>query len=71
MNKQMYKELLSESYNETSYYKAIVNKVETMTKDYPNDMQLGAAVRRFLTEEFWKLPQKERKSKWQKELDKI
>ena len=47
------------------------NLLKLAVKKYPNDMQLGAAVRRFLTEEFWKLPQKERKSKWQKELDKI
>ena len=41
----MYKELLSESYNETSYYKAIIDKIETMAKDYPNDMQLGKRIR--------------------------
>ena len=51
--------------------KSELQVVKSLVKKYPNDMQLGAAVRIFLTEEFWKLPQKERKSKWQKELDKI
>tara|TARA_Y100000310_G_C20474674_1_gene711804 strand:+ start:286 stop:444 length:159 start_codon:yes stop_codon:yes gene_type:complete len=51
--------------------KTEIQIIKDLVKKYPNDFQLGAAVRRFLTEEFWKLPQKERKSKWQKELDKI
>ena len=45
--------------------------IKDLIKKYPNDMQLGRAVRRFITEEFWKLPKKKQKSKWQKELDKI
>jgi hypothetical protein len=45
--------------------------IKDLIKKYPNDMQLGSAVRRFITEEFWKLPKKKQKSKWQKELDRI
>ena len=45
MDKQMYKEILSDSISETTYYKKIVEKVEQLVKDEPNDMQLGARIR--------------------------
>ena len=45
--------------------------IKELVKKYPNDFQLGSAVRRFITEEFWKPPKKKQKSEWQKELDKI
>lgn len=51
--------------------KTEIQIVKDLVKKYPNDFQLGAAVRRFLTEEFWKLPKKIRKSKWEKELNRI
>jgi hypothetical protein len=51
--------------------KTEIQIIKDLVKKYPNDFELGSAVRRFLTEEFWKLPKKVRKSKWQKELDKI
>ena len=45
--------------------------IKELVKKYPNDFQLGSAVRRFITEEFWKLSKKKQKSEWEKELDKI
>ena len=45
--------------------------IKDLIKRYPNDMQLGNAVRRFITEEYWKLSKEKQKSKWEKELDKI
>ena len=59
--------------------KSELEVVKSLVKKYPNDMQLGAAVRRFLTEEYWiqRSRTKEFKSlktyesKWLDELDKI
>ena len=57
--------------------------VKSLVKKYPNDKQLGGAVRRFLTEDYWirksasKEFSKEFKSlktyekKWLEQLDKI
>ena len=53
--------------------------VKSLVKKYPNDMELGAAVRRFLTEDYWikRSSTKEfqvmktYESQWMKELDKI
>jgi len=45
MDKGQYKELLSNAISENSYNKKIVEKVETLVKDYPNDMQLGEKIR--------------------------
>jgi|TARA_R110000824_G_scaffold393472_1_gene592633 hypothetical protein len=33
--------------------KSELQVVKSLVKKYPNDMQLGAAVRRFLTEDYW------------------
>ena len=59
--------------------KSELEVVKSLVKKYPNDMQLGAAVRRFLTEEYWiqRSRTKEFKrlktyeSKWLEELDNI
>ena len=59
--------------------KSELQVVKSLVKKYPNDMQLGAAVRRFLTEDFWiqKSRTKEFKSlktydqEWIDQLDKI
>lgn len=59
--------------------KSELQVVKSLVKKYPNDMQLGAAVRRFLTEDFWirKSKTKEFKSlktyekKWLEQLEKI
>ena len=53
------------------YMKTQLQIIKELVKKYPNDFQLGSAVRRFITEEFWKLPKKKQKSEWEKELDKI
>ena len=53
--------------------------VKSLVKKYPNDKQLGGAVRRFLTEDYWirKSRTKEFKSlktyekEWLDQLDKI
>ena len=50
--------------------KSQLHIVKDLIKKYPNDMQLGAAVRSFLTEDYWKRPRKKQKSKWEKELSK-
>ena len=51
--------------------KSRIEVIKELVKKYPNNYQLGSIIRRYITEEYWKLPQKEQKSKWQKELDKI
>ena len=59
--------------------KSELQVVKSLVKKYPNDMQLGAAVRRFLTEDFWiqKSKTKEFKSlktyesEWLEQLEKI
>ena len=53
------------------YMKTQLQIIKELVKKYPNDFQLGSAVRRFITEEFWKLSKKKQKSEWEKELDKI
>ena len=53
--------------------------IKSLIKKYPNDFQLGAAVRRFLTEDYWIRrsstkefqDMKTYESQWMKELDKI
>ena len=45
MDKGQYKGMLSDAISENSYNKKIVEKVETLAKDYPNDMQLGKKIR--------------------------
>jgi hypothetical protein len=59
--------------------KSELQVVKSLVKKYPNDMQLGAAVRRFLTEDYWiqKSRTKEFKSlktyekEWLEQLEKI
>ena len=51
--------------------KSRIEVIKELVKKYPNNYQLGSIIRRYITDEYWKLPQKEQKSKWQKELDKI
>ena len=34
--------------------KSRIEVIKELVKKYPNDYQLGSAVRRFLTEDFWK-----------------
>ena len=51
MDKQGYKDMLAESWGETSKYKEIVRKVEQMVKDEPNNMKLGKIIRQL----YWEL----------------
>jgi hypothetical protein len=59
--------------------KSELQVVKSLVKKYPNDMELGRAVRRFLTEDYWirKSASKEFKSlktyekEWLEQLDKI
>ena len=46
-----YKELLSEAVSENTYNQKIVEKVQNLVEDYPNNMQLGKKVR----ELYWSL----------------
>jgi len=47
MDKSSYKEMLSDSYNETSKLKDILKTIQTMVHDEPNNMQLGKKIRSF------------------------
>ena len=54
MDKQVYKDMLADSYSETSKYKEIVRTVEQMVKDEPNNMKLGKIIRQL----YWDLKDK-------------
>ena len=45
MDKQGYKDMLAESWDETSKYKDIVRRVEQLIIDEPNNMILGKKMR--------------------------
>jgi len=45
MDKQGYKDMLAESWGETSKYKDIVRRVEQLIIDEPNNMRLGKKIR--------------------------
>ena len=45
MDKQGYKDMLAESWGETSKYKDIVRRVEQLIIDEPNNMVLGKKIR--------------------------
>ena len=51
MDKVQYKELLSDAVSENKYNQKIVEKVQNLVEDYPNNMQLGKKVR----ELYWSL----------------
>ena len=51
MDKVLYKELLSDAVSENTYNQKIVEKVQNLVEDYPNNMQLGKKIR----ELFWSL----------------
>tara|TARA_Y100000590_G_C15530476_1_gene942962 strand:+ start:826 stop:1014 length:189 start_codon:yes stop_codon:yes gene_type:complete len=51
MDKQGYKDMLAESWDETNKYKKIVRTVEQMVKDEPNNMRLGKIIRQL----YWEL----------------
>ena len=51
MDKQSYKDMLSESYNETSKLKDILKTIKTMVHDEPNNMQLGKKIRAYFHNE--------------------
>ena len=51
--------------------KSRIEVIKELVEKYPNNYQLGSVIRRYITEEYWKLPQKVQKSKWEKELDRI
>tara|TARA_A100001011_G_C13756946_1_gene613612 strand:- start:327 stop:530 length:204 start_codon:yes stop_codon:yes gene_type:complete len=48
MDKGQYKEMLSDTISENSYNKKIVEKVEILVEDEPNDMQLGKRIRQLI-----------------------
>ena len=54
MDKQVYKDMLADSYSETNKYKKIVRVVEQMVKDEPNNMKLGKIIRQL----YWDLKDK-------------
>ena len=51
--------------------KSELQVVKSLVKKYTDDKKLGRAVRRFLTEDYWKLPKKDQESKWLERLSKI
>ena len=51
MDKSNYKEMLSDSYNETSELKEVLKTLKTMVHDTPNNMQLGKKIRSYFLNE--------------------
>ena len=51
MDKSDYKEMLSESYNETNKLKDILKTLKTIVHDTPNNMQLGKKIRAYFHNE--------------------
>tara|TARA_B100001778_G_C18433801_1_gene559081 strand:+ start:66 stop:314 length:249 start_codon:yes stop_codon:yes gene_type:complete len=51
MDKSNYKELLSDSYNETSELKKVLKTIKTMVHDIPNNMELGKRIRSYFLNE--------------------
>ena len=53
--------------------KSELQVVKSLVKKYSDDKKLGAAVRRFLTEDYWlrKKSVKTYENKWLEQLDKI
>ena len=51
MDKESYKEMLSDSYNETDQLKKIVKTVKTLVHDTPNNMELGKRIRSYFLNE--------------------
>lgn len=51
MDKASYKEILSDSFNETSKLKDIIKTIKTMVHDEPNNMQLGKKIRSYFFDE--------------------
>ena len=45
MDKQQYKEMLSNAISENDFNKKIIDKVEMLVRDNPNNMQLGEKIR--------------------------
>ena len=51
--------------------KSRIEVIKELVNKYPNNYQLGSIIRQYITEEYWKLPKTEQKSKWEKELNRI
>ena len=51
MDKSDYKDLLAESYSETSKLKDTIKTIQTIVHDEPNNMQLGKKIREYFTNE--------------------
>ena len=51
MDKSDYKEMLSDSYNETNKLKDILKTIKTIVHDTPNNMQLGKKIRAYFHNE--------------------
>ena len=51
MDKSDYKEMLADSFNETSKLKDILKTIKTMVHDTPNNMQLGKKIRAYFHNE--------------------
>tara|TARA_Y100000361_G_scaffold59473_1_gene52067 strand:- start:377 stop:628 length:252 start_codon:yes stop_codon:yes gene_type:complete len=49
MDKSDYKDLLAESYSETSKLKDTIKTIQTIVHDEPNNMQLGKKIRDYFT----------------------
>tara|TARA_B100001094_G_C18189546_1_gene806163 strand:- start:861 stop:1106 length:246 start_codon:yes stop_codon:yes gene_type:complete len=51
MDKSNYKELLSDSYNETDELKKVLKTIKTMVHDESNNMRLGKKIRAYFLNE--------------------
>ena len=50
MDKSDYKDLLSESYEETGKLRNIIKTIQTIVHDEPNNMKLGEKIRTYFTD---------------------
>ena len=54
MDKSDYKDLLAESYSETSKLKDTIKTIQTIVHDEPNNMQLGKKIRDYFKNKYKK-----------------
>ena len=47
MDKQTYKDMIGEQYNEIAELKSIISSVELLVKNTPNNMELGKQIRAY------------------------
>ena len=51
--------------------KSRIEVIKELVNKYPNNYQLGSIIRQYITEDYWKLPKKDKESKWLERLSRI